>query len=54
LVIDGTNFAILFQLYHGADEYGLAASWLSEALNTNNHTFEVAPVFTIVERAVLR
>ena len=41
------------QLYHGADEYGLAGSWLSDALNTNNHTFEVAPVFIVVERAVL-
>lgn len=41
------------QLYHGADEYGLAGSWLSDALNTNNHTFEVAPVFIVVERAIL-
>ena len=31
------------QLYHGVDEYGLAGSWLSDALNTNIHTFEVAP-----------
>ena len=27
--------------------------WLSDALNTNNHTFEVAPVFILVERALL-
>lgn len=27
--------------------------WLSDALNTNNHTFEVAPVFTVVEKALL-
>ena len=36
------------------DEYGLAGSWLSEALNTNNITFEIAPVFMLVEKAVLR
>lgn len=42
------------QLYHGVDEYGLAGSWLSEALNTNNHTFEVSPVFTIVEQACIK
>ena len=27
--------------------------WLSDALNTNAHTFEVAPVFLIVERALI-
>jgi hypothetical protein len=42
------------KLYHGIDTYGLAGSWLSDALNTNNHTFEVAPVFTVVEKALLR
>jgi len=41
------------QLYHGADEYGLAGSWLSDALNTNIHTFEVAPAFIIIEHHIL-
>merc|ERR1712241_1386119 len=41
------------QLYHGADEYGVAGSWLSDALNTNIHTFEVAPSFIIIERSGL-
>lgn len=41
------------QLYHGSDPAGLAGQWLSDALNTNNHTFEVAPVFILVERALL-
>ena len=27
--------------------------WLSDALNTNAHTYEVAPVFLIVERALI-
>ncbi|PSN40570.1 Cysteine sulfinic acid decarboxylase, partial [Blattella germanica] len=42
------------QLYGGTDPYGLAATWLSEALNTNIHTYEVAPVFVLVECAVLK
>lgn len=41
------------QLYHGADEYGLAGSWLSDALNTNIHTFEVAPAFIMIEHHLL-
>lgn len=36
------------QLYHGADEYGVAGSWLSDALNTNIHTFEVTVVRQIM------
>ena len=53
-------------MYHGADEYGVAGSWLSDALNTNIHTFEVkktlcvinlanqvAPTFIIIEHSVL-
>ncbi|XP_066940703.1 cysteine sulfinic acid decarboxylase-like isoform X1 [Macrobrachium rosenbergii] len=41
------------QLYGGIDEIGLAASWLSSALNTNQHTFEVAPVFILVEHYII-
>ena len=64
-----THYSVLhFQLYHGADEYGVAGSWLSDALNTNIHTFEVgkvlpwvtiskdnqvAPSFIIIEHSVL-
>ena len=41
------HYSVLhFQLYHGADEYGVAGSWLSDALNTNIHTFEVGKVLT--------
>ncbi|KAG8264432.1 hypothetical protein J6590_011724 [Homalodisca vitripennis] len=43
----------LNQLYGRVDEYGLAGAWITEALNTNQHTFEVAPVFTLVEMAVI-
>ncbi|KAK4010907.1 hypothetical protein OUZ56_020030 [Daphnia magna] len=43
----------LNQLYHGADPVGLAGAWLSEALNTNLYTYEVAPFFMMVEHEVL-
>ncbi|XP_063231452.1 LOW QUALITY PROTEIN: acidic amino acid decarboxylase GADL1-like [Bacillus rossius redtenbacheri] len=42
------------QLYAGTDPYGLFGAWLTEALNTNQHTFEVSPVFTMVEDALLQ
>mmetsp|Transcript_20924 Transcript_20924/g.64388 ORF Transcript_20924/g.64388 Transcript_20924/m.64388 type:complete len:515 (-) Transcript_20924:42-1586(-) len=43
----------LNQLYGGVDDASLAGEWLVAAANTNAHTFEVAPVFTVVERAVI-
>ncbi|CAG0915350.1 unnamed protein product [Notodromas monacha] len=42
------------QLYGGVDPYALAGTWLSEALNTNQYTFEVAPFFMTTERAILK
>ena len=33
--------------------YYFIFQWLSDALNTNNHTYEVAPVFIVVEKALL-
>ncbi|XP_071451165.1 cysteine sulfinic acid decarboxylase-like [Hetaerina americana] len=42
------------QLYGGLDQYGLAGAWITESLNTNQYTFEVAPTFTLAENAVLR
>lgn len=41
------------QLYGGTDLYGLGATWLAESLNTNQHTFEVAPVFSLIELKIL-
>ncbi|XP_025160505.1 LOW QUALITY PROTEIN: cysteine sulfinic acid decarboxylase-like [Harpegnathos saltator] len=41
------------QLYAGVDEYGLAGSWLTDALNTSQYTYEVAPVFTLIERELI-
>ncbi|KAG7169639.1 Cysteine sulfinic acid decarboxylase-like 1 [Homarus americanus] len=37
------------QLYGGIDEVALTGAWMTEALNTNQYTFEVAPVFMLVE-----
>ncbi|XP_068082612.1 acidic amino acid decarboxylase GADL1 [Anabrus simplex] len=42
------------QLYAGVDPYGYAGALITEALNTNQYTFEVAPVFTLTEHAVLK
>ncbi|KAK3907320.1 Cysteine sulfinic acid decarboxylase [Frankliniella fusca] len=42
------------QLYGGADPFGVAGAWITEALNTSQYTFEVAPAFTLVEHEVIR
>ncbi|KAL1122480.1 hypothetical protein AAG570_002811, partial [Ranatra chinensis] len=44
----------LNQLYRGVDPYALAGVYISEALNTNQYTYEVAPVFTLCEMEVIR
>ncbi|XP_071103168.1 cysteine sulfinic acid decarboxylase-like isoform X1 [Haliotis cracherodii] len=41
------------QLYGGFDPYTLAGAWLTESLNTSQYTYEVAPVFTLMEKTVL-
>lgn len=33
--------------------YGLFGSWITEGLNTNQHTYETAPVFTLTEQAII-
>ncbi|KAL0132036.1 hypothetical protein PUN28_000067 [Cardiocondyla obscurior] len=42
------------QLYAGVDEFGLIGSWLTDMLNTSQYTYEVAPVFTLMEREVIQ
>lgn len=42
------------QQYGGVDYHALAGRFLSEALNTNLFTYEVAPVFVLMEAEVLR
>jgi glutamate/tyrosine decarboxylase-like PLP-dependent enzyme len=41
------------QLYARANPVAIAADWVSAATNTNCHTYEVAPVYTLMESAVL-
>jgi len=43
----------LNQLYAHSDAVGVGAEWAAAVLNTNVHTYEAAPVFTLIERAVL-
>jgi glutamate/tyrosine decarboxylase-like PLP-dependent enzyme len=41
------------QNFAGPDPLGVVGDWIGAALNTTNATYEVAPVFTLMERAVL-
>lgn len=36
------------------DPYGLAGQWLTDALNASVYTYEVAPVFTLMEDALIK
>lgn len=42
------------QLFGQMDPFGLAGSWITEALNTSAYTFEVAPVFSLIETEIIR
>ncbi|KAM7420139.1 hypothetical protein PAMA_014718 [Pampus argenteus] len=42
------------QLYAGMEPYSMVASFITEAIKTSIYTYEVAPVFTLMEDAVLR
>lgn len=42
------------QLYSSVDPYGLVGQWLTDALNPSVYTYEVSPVFTLMEEEVLR
>ncbi|CAG9863233.1 unnamed protein product [Phyllotreta striolata] len=42
------------QLFSGLDPYGLAAQWLTDSLNASVYTYEVAPVFTLMEKQVIK
>ncbi|XP_060706166.1 glutamate decarboxylase 1-like isoform X2 [Hemiscyllium ocellatum] len=42
------------QLSSGLDVVGLVGEWLTSTANTNMFTFEIAPVFTIMEEVLLK
>lgn len=41
------------QLFSAVDAYALAGQWLTDALNPSVYTYEVAPVFILMEEIVL-
>lgn len=41
------------QLFSSLDPYGLAGQWITDALNPSVYTYEVAPVFTLMEMDIL-
>uniref|UniRef100_A0ABM5GPF6 Acidic amino acid decarboxylase GADL1 isoform X1 n=1 Tax=Pogona vitticeps TaxID=103695 RepID=A0ABM5GPF6_9SAUR len=50
-----TNHPRFFnQLYAGIDYYSLGARFITEALNPSVYTYEVSPVFLLVEEVVLK
>ena len=42
------------QLFSSVDPYGLVGQWLTDALNPSVYTYEVSPVFSLMEEEVLR
>lgn len=44
----------LNQLYSSLDPYGLIGQWLTDALNPSVYTYEVSPVFTLMEEVILQ
>lgn len=42
------------QLFSSVDPFGLVGQWLGDALNPSVYTYEVSPVFTLMEETVLR
>ncbi|XP_063995944.1 cysteine sulfinic acid decarboxylase [Diachasmimorpha longicaudata] len=42
------------QLFSSVDPYGLAGQWLTDALNPSVYTYEVSPVFSVMENEVLK
>ncbi|XP_055600896.1 acidic amino acid decarboxylase GADL1-like [Uranotaenia lowii] len=42
------------EMFAGPDLCGLAASWITDALNAMQFTFEAAPVFSLIDTAVLQ
>lgn len=51
--VQTSHYGFLNQLYSKVDPISLAGEWISTCLNTNCHTFEVAPVFTLIEKEIL-
>jgi len=48
-----TGHPHFFNMSGGSDPYGFAGNIIVDSLNTNGHTFEVAPVFSVAEKIVI-
>ncbi|XP_034944687.1 cysteine sulfinic acid decarboxylase [Chelonus insularis] len=48
------NPRFINQLFSSVDPYGLVGQWLTDALNPSVYTYEVSPVFSLMENQVLR
>ncbi|XP_070536514.1 cysteine sulfinic acid decarboxylase-like isoform X2 [Ptychodera flava] len=42
------------QLFSGQDSYGLVGQWLTDAINSSAYTYEVSPVFILMEHEVIK
>ena len=42
------------QLYAGVEQYSLAGSFLTDCLNTSVATYEIGPVFTLIELEIFK
>lgn len=42
------------QLYAGIEEYSLGGSFLTDCLNTSVATYEIGPVFALVELEIIK
>lgn len=41
------------QLFGAIDAYAMGGSWLTDALNTSMYTYEMAPVFSVIEESII-
>ncbi|XP_077993359.1 cysteine sulfinic acid decarboxylase-like [Glandiceps talaboti] len=42
------------QLFSGQDSYGLVGQWLTDCINSSAYTYEVAPLFVLMEHEVIK
>lgn len=52
--LQSSHPAYFNQLWGGVDALSLGGAWTTEALNTSQFTYEVAPFFSLAEEEVLR
>lgn len=53
LILNVNSLLFCFSFFR-IDPYGLVGQWLTDALNPSVYTYEVSPVFTLMEEVVLQ